>query len=44
MRRVLLALALAAEGAVVVATDLQAEAGAALVDEVAAGGGRARFL
>ena len=39
-----MALRLAAEGARVVATDLQAEPGAELVDQIARGGGRARFI
>lgn len=38
------ALTLAREGAIVVATDLQAGAGEALVAEIAAAGGKARFL
>ena len=39
-----MALRLAAEGARVVATDLQSERGGELVDEIARTGGRARFL
>jgi NAD(P)-dependent dehydrogenase (short-subunit alcohol dehydrogenase family) len=39
-----MALTLAREGALVVATDLQAERGAGLVEEIAAAGGRAEFL
>jgi NAD(P)-dependent dehydrogenase (short-subunit alcohol dehydrogenase family) len=38
------ALRLAREGAVVIATDLQTEAGARLVDEIAQAGGRVEFL
>jgi NAD(P)-dependent dehydrogenase (short-subunit alcohol dehydrogenase family) len=39
-----IALTLAREGAVVVATDLQAERGASLIEEIAAAGGQAHFL